>query len=231
MTSKSLQFLELAEKIPVLRSVVTRIKYAALEQQKLAVDANIRAIPVFEFEEKHVKDCKVVSCRNELLRLMPKGAAAELGVDQGDFSQRILDIAEPEVLHLVDIWGTSRYGDDKAEAVKQRFAAEIARDAVMIKRCLSTDGLAEFDDAALDWVYIDTNHRYITTLEELQLAAPKVKPGGFIAGHDFVDCNLRTSFKYGVIEAVTQFCVENDWRLAIWTANLSENNSFAITRL
>ena len=55
------------------------------------------------------------SFRDEILTLIPKGGVgAELGVWQGDFSARILQIAEPSRLHLIDPFESrneSRYAD------------------------------------------------------------------------------------------------------------------------
>ena len=126
---------------------------------------------------------------------MPNGIVAELGVDEGDFSQKILDTAKPELLYLIDTWGTSRYGETKAKKVNERFKNQIENGSLKILRGLSTEKLAEFDDASLDWVYIDTDHSYETTLQELRLAEKKVGPDGFICGHDFVDCNFRDTLK------------------------------------
>ena len=50
-------------------------------------------------------------------------------------------------------------------------------------------------------------------------------------GHDYVMGNWRKSGKYGVIEAVAEFCVNRSWKLIYWTADFTENNSFAIQRI
>ncbi|MEX0773138.1 MAG: class I SAM-dependent methyltransferase, partial [Balneolales bacterium] len=81
-----------------------------------------------------------------------------------------------------------------------------------------------------DWIYIDTDHSYETTRDELRLYASKVKQGGIIAGHDYVKGNWITTYRYGVIEAVHEFCVNNDWELIYLTAEPIENQSFAIRR-
>ena len=63
-------------------------------------------IPKVELEEKHISNAKLILTREKLLELLPKGGTvAELGVDNGDFSQKILSINQPEKLYLVDFWG------------------------------------------------------------------------------------------------------------------------------
>src|SRR5687768_10063686 len=47
--------------------------------------------------------------RDTLLRMLPKGGVGvEIGVNRGGYSKRILAVAAPKVLHLVDPWPTDR---------------------------------------------------------------------------------------------------------------------------
>lgn len=52
-----------------------------------------------------------------------------------------------------------------------------------------------------------------------------------IAGHDYTIGNWVEGYRYGVIEAVHEFCVENDWRISYLTVDTTEGRSFAITRI
>ena len=48
----------------------------------------------------HVARARLVASREELLEFMPRGGVvAEVGVADGNFSQRILDIVKPRTLH------------------------------------------------------------------------------------------------------------------------------------
>ena len=87
------------------------------------------------------------------------------------------------------------------------------------------------EDGALDWVYIDTDHRYETTRDELEAYAPKVRPGGLLVGHDYEISDYVGDYRYGVIEAVHEFCAEHDWELVYLTAEPWEHRSFAIRAL
>ena len=70
------------------------------------------SMPYVLLQEKHIANLKVVLNRNALLGQLPKnGIAAEIGVNRGDFSERIFTLAQPAELHLVDIWETERYHD------------------------------------------------------------------------------------------------------------------------
>lgn len=46
-----------------------------------------------------------------------------------------------------------------------------------------------FTDERLDWVYIDANHAYQATDNDIHAWYPKVKPGGLFSGHDFYTCH------------------------------------------
>ncbi len=42
-----------------------------------------------------------------------------------------------------------------------------------------------FDDDCFDFIYIDADHTYDSVCQDIQLFLPKLKKGGFIAGHDY----------------------------------------------
>jgi len=73
-------------------------------------------IPKFDLTGEHIKNAKLLPNRNELLSVLPKnGIVAELGVDEGHFSDLILNINNPKTLHLIDLWGTKRFSQTKRE--------------------------------------------------------------------------------------------------------------------
>lgn len=189
-------------------------------------------IPKIPLQMKHVQNCELLLNREELLKKMKKQSiVAEIGVDEGKFSRLIHQIVQPEKLHLIDMWGTNRFHDGKFQDVQSFFANEIECQEIEIHKKLSTEATQDFADRYFDWIYIDTDHSYETTRDELRLYAPKVKDGGIIAGHDYVKGNWITTYRYGVIEAVHEFCVNNDWELIYLTAEPMENQSFAIRRI
>jgi len=127
----------------------------------------------------------------------------EIGVWVGDLSASILRVVRPTRLHLLDPWafasdegyvrawyGGARAGgqtemDEVYERVLERFETEIADGVVVIHRSASADAAGQFEDASLDWVYVDGNHLYEYVWADLELFAPKVRPGGLLAGDDY----------------------------------------------
>lgn len=196
-------------------------------QQELTKD-----FPKVELDEKHMPNTKLLPNRNMMLDLIPKGGVmAELGVAEGDFTQEILDRTQPKILHLVDVWATERYHDGLSVLVKDKFKSQIESGQVVINRGYSTSELPKFEDGYFDFIYIDTDHTYKTTAQELELARSKMKKGGIIAGHDFSVGAWSTLARYGVVEAVHEFCLKYDWELIYLTNETDRLLSFAIREL
>ena len=61
---------------------------------------------------------------------------------------------------------------------------------------MSWDGAQHYDDKSLDFVFIDAGHDYTSVKKDIDAWLPKVKSGGILAGHDFMN-------EYsGIIQAV-----------------------------
>ena len=167
--------------------------------------------------------------RLELIQSMPaNGIGCEVGVYQGGFSDEILH-THVGVLYLVDCWKHQATGyeidscnqPDSAQkhifnGVLDRFQREIKTGRVVIWRGLSVE-VAERFPTVLDWVYIDGNHSYDAVLADLRAWERVVTPGGAIMGHDFTHNQMAKDLNFGVIEAVTDFCKESDWKLSALT--------------
>lgn len=186
-------------------------------------------IPRVELKPEHIRNLRVVTNRDAFLQALPKGGVvAEIGVNRGEFSERILTLNTPEQLHLIDAWSTKRYHSGLGLEVESKFAKQIALGEVQVHVGYSTDLLPRFEDDSFDWIYIDTDHSYALTAAELAIARNKVKPGGIIAGHDYVTGNWDGGVRYGVVEAVHEFCVQHGWELILLTHETDRHLSFAI---
>lgn len=192
----------------------------------------LKTIPKYDLQEKHIAHLKVIPNRAALIALLAKnGVIAEIGVNKGEFSKQIVELSSPSRFHLIDAWSTGRYHDGLQILVEGIFQHEIKEGSVVINRGYSTDVCAIFPDSYFDWIYIDTDHSYNLTKKELELYEPKMKKGGIIAGHDFVMGNWIGGIKYGVMEAVYEFCVTHQWELVYLTIESHTSPSFAIRRI
>src|SRR3954471_5048455 len=183
-------------------------------------------------DPRHLETCRLLPTREALLAVvLPRGGiAAEVGVADGLFTQKILQFADVKTLHLIDTWSSDRYGAGLS-LVKQKFAAEIATRKVFLWQGDSTEVLADFPDHHFDWIYIDTNHSFDLTLQELRLSSGKVKATGYLAGHDFSVGNAVYPMVYGVIAACHTFCREDEWRYRWLTFEADGAFSFCIERI
>ncbi|MEZ4739911.1 MAG: class I SAM-dependent methyltransferase [Flavobacteriales bacterium] len=219
--------------MPLLPSFLTKPAYRFLNNTLgIARRKQSARIPKVELQEKHIRNLRTVLDRKAFLNALPKGGVvAEAGVDKGDFSAMILAITQPKELHLIDIWSSARYHGGLEGVVREKFKKELASGQVHIDLGLSTDVLKTFPDGRFDWIYIDTDHGYDVTAAELALARTKVKKGGIIAGHDYSTCNWDGGVRYGVVEAVHEFCVKHDWELILLTHETDRFLSFAIREI
>lgn len=151
----------------------------------------------------------------------PNRIGVEIGVHVGNNAESLLRIARPETLVLIDPWRADWLlydgsdvgipGGDAWDAVRGRFAAEIAVGTVLLERGCGREVLEQYPDAYFAWAYLDASHDYEETARELEVLSRKVSPLGIIAGHDYCD-----EFP-GVPRAVNEFVAATDWRLAFLT--------------
>lgn len=198
--------------------------------QRSKVENDITKI---ELQSINIKNLKALVNRHELLSSLPKNSiCAEIGVDHGDFSESILKITTPAKLHLIDAWAEdNRYHIGLKSLVENRFKNEIINGTVDLNVGFSMEVLVNFPDKYFDWVYLDTDHTYQTTKAELAILKLKVKSNGIIAGHDYTIGNWVNSYRYGVIEAVNEFCVNENWEMIFLTTETDQYRSFAIRKL
>lgn len=119
----------------------------------------------------------------------------EVGVFRGEFSEEILK-RNPKNLWLIDPWTSqapSVYPGDHAnlpskdfEEVYQSVARKFEGDArVRIVRNYSYFAAQEFENETFDFAYIDAVHTFESCLCDMVSWYFKVKPGGWLCGHDY----------------------------------------------
>lgn len=189
-------------------------------------------LPYYQLNQNHLKSLAVLPTRLHLLEKLPKnGIVAEIGIAKGGFSEKILNITQPKKLHLIDSleW---KYFDKKAKSfLLKKFAEQIKTDTIEVHLGKSTYVLKNFSDKLFDWVYLDTDHTYKTTMLELELCKEKIKKGGIIAGHDYTTKNYHKNYSYGVVEAVNEFCYKNNWEFIYLTHETHRHLSYALREI
>lgn len=154
----------------------------------------------------------------EILNRVPVGAkGAEIGVFAGEMSRALLGSDHGISLVMVDSWegaGASYQGDSGdwhaglAQAAQDGFFAQAQRRArfagtrATILRMRSGEALSRIADRSLDFVFIDADHSYEGCKADIRGWAKKVKPGGWLGGHDYKNTDFPG---FGVTQAVDEF--------------------------
>lgn len=150
-------------------------------------------------------------------RLQPDRAqkVAEVGVFDGPTSAWLLARLPKLVLYMVDQWkpySDSNQPDAMLNADKwvrvRRMAhsrTEFAKDRRIVLNLDSVKAAREIPDGSLDMAFIDANHTLEGVRRDIRAYWPKVKSGGWLAGHDWEKHEPRI---YGVVQAVQEFAAE-----------------------
>ena len=199
-----------------------------------------------------MQELKQYDHRDDLIRdlnnLIGEGRGVEVGVFKGEFSRLILQ-NWVGTLYMVDVWKPlgGEY-DDYANHKNHNDPYKNAIDntdsfgdrGIMI-RTNSKKASEMFEDESLDFVYIDANHSYNFVKEDIKIWFPKLRKGGIMSGHDYinidwynephwdsngidkpiftyiyengVEVDFIFSGNFGVNPAVDEFCKENDYKL------------------
>lgn len=170
--------------------------------------------------------------RNDFLNALPKrGLYVEIGVDQGENARNIVRICQPIELHLIDAWKnnpnktrTAQEWDNRFNNVKNIFKVY---NYITVHRLDSADSANLFQDNYFDWVYIDACHTYEAVQKDIAAWYPKIKPGGFLCGHDYGDTPRTIRLGFGVTKAVDEFCSQNNLQIN-FISEVPEHTDFAI---
>jgi len=209
---------------------IVRSHYRALEQNNhlslLSVDHNPNHFAPY---------CELLVDRQVLLGKLPKhGKVAEIGVAHGDFSADILNINQPLELWLIDLWDSQSAvrgkigGVSGLTMVQRRFAEEIKSGQVRLQQGFSTTEMERHTNEYFDWIYIDAAHDYDNVKRDLETAATKVKAHGFICGHDYTRWGSKGLARFGVVEAVNEFCIQQKWEIIYLTNEPHRHLSYAL---
>jgi hypothetical protein len=153
-----------------------------------------------------------------ILDRLPHGAAivAEVGVLRGKLSAELLKNRPDITLHMIDWWeahdpASEAYAESLAtaepcgvqtpEQVSDNYA-EAQRIADMfggrLVRAKSTVAADAFHDNHFDIVFLDADHSEQAVREDIAAWWPKVKPGGWLGGHDYETRGMPNGVKAAV---------------------------------
>jgi predicted O-methyltransferase YrrM len=134
----------------------------------------------------------------------------EVGVSGGRFSQSICARNPGIKFYGVDPYSIEENNDNfkTQEDAEYAYATALRRckayDYTLIRKT-SAEGVKEFKDGSLDFVYLDGNHMYDHVIEDVRLWSKKVRVGGILSGHDYMLRNENCQ----VTEAINDYTKAN----------------------
>jgi len=153
---------------------------------------------------------------HKLINRLDYKIAAEIGTYRGEFAEYLLEETDLELLYVIDPWtfqSSEEYEDaaNHSQSMHDHYYQECMKrlrrfkDRLGVRKEFSPQAAEQFDDRTFDFVYIDGNHSYKTVKADLEAWYPKVRPGGMLAGHDYVGDGFHHNCHFGVAGAVDEF--------------------------
>lgn len=117
----------------------------------------------------------------------------EIGVAHGGFARIVLSKFTPSVYYMIDLWRQQpahvyrekHHDIDYEQKMRECLQLARLRPEVQLIREDSVIAAQLFEDASLDWIYIDANHAREAVLADMNAWFPKLRPGGLFSGHDY----------------------------------------------
>jgi hypothetical protein len=140
----------------------------------------------------------------EIIARIPKYekiVGVEIGIYKGITAEQVLKHRPDLEYHMVDPWNSETadqsYIDSGAEdavlpqdEMEKNYIDVISKimpyeDRVQIYRMKSVTAAGYFENRSVDFVFIDGDHSYDGCKRDIEAWYPKIKPGGWIGGHDY----------------------------------------------
>ena len=127
-------------------------------------------------------------------------AGAELGVHEGVTYRHLLASCPELTLYGVDMWTHKPIFNEWYNQLKQDFKGNPR--SIILKESTFT-AHKHIDDGTLDFVFIDADHQYNSVKRDITNWLPKIKPNGYICGHDINQIWVQQAVKETIEEYET----------------------------
>jgi hypothetical protein len=137
----------------------------------------------------------------------------EVGVRAGRNLADLLK-ADPEVMVAVDAWRNDGVPGHNDSFLSQRLLDHYYQDicswrerhpCLAVVRAYSAAAAQQFADGYFDFVYLDADHTYEGITADLASWWPKVRVGGILSGHDYIDNYTHQGVTFWVKRGVDEF--------------------------
>lgn len=135
---------------------------------------------------------------------------AEIGVEKGLYSSILLKAHPKLELFCIDAWEGYEGYICKLNADDLPFKLMEAQERlngynVHFYKQYSMKAVKRFKDNTLDFVYIDANHDLPWVMDDIIQWEKKVRPGGIVAGHDYMHMRPNKPSRVRVAEALAWY--------------------------
>jgi hypothetical protein len=154
----------------------------------------------WQSKDGNYKSLPLLNNRYDLVKVIVNEdfkTGAEIGVQKGEFTAFLLSAwRQCTEFHAIDLWRQQKSYKDSAniDNVEQENLYQLTRTRlqnfekiIVYHRNYSNLVVKEIKDNSLDFIYVDARHDYVAVTEDLTLYWPKLKDGGIMAGHDYLD--------------------------------------------
>lgn len=145
----------------------------------------------FGIEKKAKSPIEIIRSRYGGLPILINGLGftigAEVGVSKGRFSKHLCIFCPKLKLYSIDAWEFNGETKEGMEELFQNAKSRLSSLNCQIVRDWSMNTVKRFADKSLDFVYIDAAHDYDHVYEDIREWSKKVKKGGIVAGHDYIN--------------------------------------------
>ena len=167
--------------------------------------------------------CALVSDRVELIRRLQQSAVvAEIGTQTGGFAKQIIESCQPRELHIFDL--------SFQDFDRSFFEGDIQTGRVVLHEGDSSTAMSGLADGYFDWMYIDGDHSFEGVSRDIQEAKRLIKPDGILVFNDYTVYSHLEGIQYGVMRAVNDLCLEDDFEIVMFALNVLGYHDVALRR-
>jgi hypothetical protein len=176
---------------------------------------------------RHLRNARLYGDKLDLLRaiaLAPGSVIGEVGVAAGWLSTFMIDLFQPAefvafdtfILHTIPtVWGLQTLelfeGKTHLDFYRDKYAG--SRCKVVTEEGWSHETLPKYPDDYFDLLYIDAGHTYKEVKRDSDIAKTKLKTHGLMVFNDYIMFDHLTGGPYGVVPAVNELVVQEDWEV------------------
>lgn len=120
----------------------------------------------------------------------------ELGVHEGITFIHMQETCPDLTWYGIDLWTHRPIFERWYHVLKSQFNDLIIKESTFTAHRL-------FEDQSVDLVFIDADHRYESVKRDITNWLPKIKPGGYISGHDINQTYTQQAVKETIEEYET----------------------------